>query len=207
VVGLPLCAAVWCVQLVAGLPLCAAVWCVQLVACLPLCAAVWCVQLVAGLPLCAAVWCVQLVAGLSLCAAVVCAPGGRRTAVCCGVVCAVVGRLATVCCSVVCAAGGRLAAMCLRLSSTVCGARGQPAFLKWCKESACVVRESYSGNCVSAGVAEQQNMRDTPTVVVGLWCVPVCHHVAERFSHSVFAENSEAKHILTCQSRLFFCEL
>jgi len=57
------------------------------------------------------------------------------------------------------------------------------------------------------GVAEH-NMRDTSKVVVGLWCVPLCHPVVEPFFLPFFvAENSEGKHILTCQSRLLFYEL
>jgi hypothetical protein len=112
---------------------------------------------------------------------VVCAAGGRLTAVCSSVVCAAGGRRTAVCCSVVCAAGG---------------ARRQPALVNCCKESACVVRGHYSGNCVSAGAAEH-NMRDASKVVLGLWCVPLCHPVVKPFSHSIFAENSEGKHILT----------
>ena len=140
-------------------------------------------QVVVGAPLCAAVWCVLVV-------------GGRRTAVCC---------------SVVCAAGGRRTAVCPRLRSTVCGARRQPAFVKWNrwkwrKESACVVSVIVVVTTCLRGVAEH-NIRDTPKVVVGLWCVPLYHPVVGPFSRSIFAENSEGKHVLTCQSRLLFYEL
>jgi len=170
-------------------------------------------QVVVGAPLCAAVWCVLVVGGrrTAVCCSVVCAAGGRRTAVCCIVVCAAGGRRTAVCCSVVCAAGGRRTAVCPRLRSTVCGARRQPAFVKWNrwkwrKESACVVSVIVVVTTCLRGVAEH-NIRDTPKVVVGLWCVPLYHPVVGPFSRSIFAENSEGKHVLTCQSRLLFYEL
>lgn len=48
------------------------------------------------------------------------------------------------------------------------------------------------------GVAEH-NMRDTPKVVVGLCCVPLCQSPCSGTLLPVFiAENSEGKHILTC---------
>ena len=73
---------------------------------------------------------------------------------------------------------------------------------KWCKESACVVRGHFSGNCHVCRWRGVQNITCvTPRKLSqSLCCVPLCHPVVEPFSLSLFAESIEGKHIWTCQS-------